>query len=129
MSQQSHANWRNDDFWRVAQALDPKSIIALSQFENVDLRFFLPVKRVQTGFGGGFGVRRDRVSKKGYLFGKLRSLLAQLPLDDVDSATKHFTHLAFKMAGHVSSEGPSSDEEELFCHEGWVGLFLVCVCV
>lgn len=92
-----HEKWRNDDFWRVAQSLDPKSIIALSQYLDVDLRFFLPLKKY------------PKMDKKGGVYGNLYPLLAQLPLEDTDAATKYFTDLALKS---WRKEGKESDDEE-----------------
>jgi len=96
-----HERWRNDDFWRVAQSLDPKSIIALSQYPNVDLRFFLPSKKF------------PNMKKKGGIYANLYPLLAQLPLDNADAATKYFTDLALK-SWRKDNE---SEDEDLSCYE------------
>ena len=81
---QKHEKWRNDDFWRVAQSMDPKSIIGLSQYLDVDLRFFLPLKKFPDG------------DRKVDVYENLYALLAQLPLEDTDAATKYFTEQALK---------------------------------
>ena len=89
----------------MAQALDPKSIIALSQYPDVDLRFFLPVK---------FPNRRKRRN----LFVKLRSLLSQMPLETADAATKYFTELALKIE---DGEGVDAivEDEDVCGYAGW----------
>lgn len=90
-----HKNWRNDDYWRVAQSLDTNAIIGISQFPNVDLRFFLPLKK------------SDSDSKKVDAFTRLQKLLAELPLEGTDEAAKYFTDKALKMAKDMIE--PSDD--------------------
>jgi len=84
LANMKHEKWRNDDFWRVAQSMDPKSIIGLSQYLDVDLRFFLPLKKFPDG------------DRKCDVYENLYALLAQLPLEDTDAATKYFTEQALK---------------------------------